>query len=150
MEPYILWFGKYRGQAIEQLMFDPAGYAYLVDFILVQIQDKPRLVERVREVIRRGDQPCIVSRCPVCGALATHLVAEGSQREGFHFSREAYCEEHIPSVSWETQVPLRFSSVRQFNSRTDQRLFIAALRAHCGLERTRITAEVACNFFFPD
>jgi hypothetical protein len=150
MNPYVLWFGKYRHHAVEQLMFDPAGYEYLVEFILKKINDKPKLVERVREVVRRGDHPHIETCCQICRRPATHMVAHGNCDEGYHFSHEGYCEEHIPSESWEMQVELKFSGVFHFRKRVDQQAFMRAMRRHCGLEGTRLTPEVACNFFYPE
>lgn len=148
MKPYMLWFGKFKGQTIEQMMFDPKGYSYL-HFILSGFQDKPQLLARVREVVARGENPRVQTRCHECGVLATHVIALGSSAEGYNFEDPGYCLLHCSNEHGHMQVPLKFSSLNLFRSPTDQRQFLRHLRIHCGLDGVRLTAERATDFFFP-
>jgi len=130
------------------MMFDHAGYSYL-RFIWREFNDKPQLLARIREVMQRGEQPRIVTACPTCGTPATHIVAAGDDREGFSFEAEGWCEAHCPEEHRRQKMPLKFSSVARFVMPSDQASFLKNLRDHCGLGRERLTAERACDFFFP-
>jgi hypothetical protein len=145
--PYVLWFGRFKGQAVEQMMFDPRGYAYLTQFILPKIKDKPSLVAHVREVLRRGESPAIKTTCTRCSLPATQIIAVGSESEGWVFESSVYCAQHCDPIFGGRAIPLSFSSLSLFTSRTDQRAFMRVLRKHCAMSG-RLDAEKACRFFF--
>lgn len=149
MEPYVIWFGHFADQAVEQLMFDPKGYEYLRDFVLKKLvfdASKTRLVARVREVMALGERPFITARCD-CGRPAEFVVCARDE-SGVGFDRFC-CRDCREPHGREEFIPLRFSSLNKFGVRIDQRLFLSQLRQACGLP-ARLTAEKAVAFFFPE
>jgi len=149
MQPYILWFGKFEGSSLEQLMFNPDGYRYLKRFVLKQLVEDPKLcklVARTKELVSLGENPRIIVKC-VCGAVASHIECCDEEADGLEF-RDWLCEKcaQKASLSRFHPVELKFSSLNKYEGACAKR-FADRLKKACGL-CCPITKEKAVTFFF--
>ena len=149
MKLYRLWFGKFNGKTVEQVMFLRGGYRYLKEFILGKKFRNESVRARVRLIFAEGERLQVIRLCHECGKEATHMIVQGDDRVGYSFLPECCCEEHLLVGHSQRTVPIKFSSLGFFAARSDQWKFINHLRWCCGISQMKITPESALEFFFP-
>ena len=149
MDPFRLWFGKFAGKTVAQLMFTRGGYGYLKDFVLAKMKDVPSLKTRIRSVMASADHLPITAKCDQCDKLATHAIVQGSRSHGYTFLPQARCSDHLDVWLGAQVFPIKFSSLDRFSSRGDQWRFTQHIRRLCGLEGRRMSEKNYLDFFFP-
>ncbi len=146
--PYVLRSGKFKGKAIETLMFSAKGYAFLAGVARMAETDANRsFLRRVRSLIELGKNPEIKVFCK-CGRPVAFISVK-IERSDIGFIGLC-CAECRCSSNGYSYVPLKFSSVLNFSVVMDQQRFLRYLKQACGLAADeRMTAQKAHDFFYP-
>jgi len=143
---YFLGFGKFAGKTPEQLMFSSEGYGYL-QWLKKNHHGENGLFQRINEVLEQGENPPVVKRCQ-CGNPVKWISYAGDPISGYIFGEFSCCDSCIFSTEKIQFVAVKFSSLRYFYLKNNQKTFLKWLK-YClfGDSKTRITAKKALNFF---
>ncbi|MFH0779642.1 MAG: hypothetical protein V1928_02160 [Parcubacteria group bacterium] len=141
MGPYKIWFGDYEGKFVEELILTVEGLTYLLS-----LKNPERLVNRVREVMRRSEKLEHKYKCS-CGATARYIKYY-SDRSGYTF-QEVYCEKCKPDdFGKERYVRLSLGGVMAVGGNARKEL-MGRLRKMWNVP-VYCSASCAHALFFPD
>lgn len=165
-KPYILNFGRYKGKALEQIIWEmgffvsydkrlsrhqrfKSGYSYL-DW-LIENHGNKTLVDRARKVKKAADTKKAAVKCQLCQNRPAEYVEIGSNSSGVTIGPDAslylFCEKCIGTD--DKIVALQFSRIGDFSEKCSRQWFIETLKkVFLGDEETRITKDRAFNFLF--
>ena len=142
-EPMVLRFGKFKGNfTMEQLMFHPIGYEWLVWVRRGGLDEKQFSAFRKRAglLLEKGENRKVVFRCRAegCGAIAQYASVSGCDQFGYSISSAfVWCgkRECLSQIIPESYLllPLKFFSVLSFRHNLDRRIFIELLKTSFGL-----------------
>jgi hypothetical protein len=157
-EPYIIQSGKKQGQSVEQLMFTDYGWlTYMASkFDKMAPQKKNRLHKHIEWVLTKGEKCTPQMICPQCDQRSVaYFSVLGSRRTGYSMSciytccNDTICKKQLISRGIEktpTLLPLKFSSIKRFSLKHDQRQVVALFKKCFNLPR-RLTKNVIFDFF---
>lgn len=143
MKEYRLWFGRYKGKTVEQLMFFPAGYRYLL-WLRRNYNPTSTLSHRVKEILIKGEKPKVKTKCQ-CGNPVKWISYSGNYTG--YITGEYLCCDQCKFRGMDF-LPVKFSSFQNFFLKHDQKMFLRILK-FClfGNEKTIITKKDAFLFF---
>ena len=157
--PYVFQSGNHRGQSIEVLMFKDYGFVrwYLRKMDLMMGGKRNRLHQHVDWVVRQGENRNAKWLCPQCAhdSPIQNFLALGHPTGGYTISLQlTSCERqeclenlfYLKKRITDKILPVRFSSILQFNMKADRDQVARFLRDAFELPK-RLTKESAFRFF---
>lgn len=150
---YELWFGKYKGKTVEQLMFLPGGPQYL-SWIVNGMQHPryERLVIRIEEVRQRAASTLKKGSC-ACGKNKAKYFS--IYRSGYDLGispSRVYCDNCKGEIFEEVELlQLSFKNALLFRDSCNQEACIRVLKyAYFGDSNKIITKKRAFELFYPE
>lgn len=146
MNVYRMPFGKYAGQALCLMVFQPKKLDYLRWVAKKQGFSAPGIQKRAQELLAAGERLQFKSKCK-CGNTVSHAMV---YIHGMGINvLSLHCQDCLPKAYGQEQVvPLRLSSTRNFDTAIDKAKFLGVLKSALGFPG-RLNAEKVLEAFFP-
>ncbi len=150
---YELWFGKYKGKTVEQLMFVAGGQQYL-SWIIGGMQHPryERLVLRVENVRDRGRSRMIKGKCHCNKGKAKYFSISNSGYNLGISPANLYCDQCKDNAPENAEIlPVSFKAALLFRDAYNQEAYIRVLKyAFFGDSNKIVTKKRAFELFYPE
>lgn len=157
-DPYIIQSGKKQGQSVEKLMFTDYGWLVFIakKFDKMASQKKNRLHKHIEWILVQGEKCATRTICPQCDQRpVAYFSVLGSRRTGYSISNlhtcctDIACKKKLVAQDIGKKpelMPLKFSSIRRFALKNDQKRVAKILKECFGLPR-QLTKKILFDFF---